>query len=157
MTPRQRLLAAIKHDPALVDRLLVVAEPNHDDAVATPDAAYRMVAPLIQGEPVECFAVVALNRRRIPIASAILTRGNDAYCVVCPRQVLRWALLQGRSGASAIIIAHNHPSGDSTPSEQDREVTRKIAAAARVLGIPLLDHIVVGDDNFTSFANEGML
>ena len=145
MTERQRLVAAIRGNPALVSRLLLVAEPTtHSSPIASTDDAYAAVAPLVAGHPLEHFAAVALDRRHRVIASRVLTVGSDCYTVVCPRQIYRWALQQGPSGACAIIIAHNHPSGDPTPSEQDREVTRRVRRAGEAIGIPLLDHIVVG-------------
>ena len=60
-------------------------------------------------------------------------------------------------GASAVILAHNHPSGDPTPPAQDRDVTRRVAAAGRILGVPLLDHLVVGRNDWTSLADRGLL
>lgn len=156
-TNRQRLLEAIKGNPDLIDRLLVVAEPSITAALTTPEGAYQAVAPLVQGEAYECLAAVAVNRRNSVIGAAVLSRGSDAFTVVCPRQIFRWALQQGRSGAHAIILAHNHPSGDPTPSRQDIEVTRRVRDAGAVLGIKLLDHIVVGHDNYTSLAEQGYI
>lgn len=149
-TPRSRILAAIKADPSLADRLLVVAEPPADrPTVSEPRDAYRVLAPHLLGHAEERLVCVALDRRHRVIAVETLTTGNDCFAIVCPRQIYRWALMQGRSGASAIVIGHNHPSGNPTPSAQDREVTRRVRRAGEALGIPLLDHIVVaGVDQF---------
>jgi DNA repair protein RadC len=68
--------------------------------------------------------------------------------------VFRLAVVEG---AAAVILAHNHPSGDPTPSPDDRTVTRQIAEAGRALGIPVLDHVIVGDGRFASLAEEGGL
>lgn len=156
MTARQRLLQAIKGDPSLVERLLVVAEPNMDDPIRDDFDAYRAVAPLCHGMATEVLVAVALDRRLRVINAEILTRGCDRYCIVDPKQILRWALLQGRSGASGIILAHNHPTGDPTPSQQDIEVTRRVVMAGRAVGIPLSDHIIVGDgDRYTSMMSDG--
>lgn len=83
-----------------------------------------------------------------------LTHGSDAFTVVEPRQVFRYAV---GLGASAVILAHNHPSGDPTPSAQDREVTTRVARAGALLGLPLLDHLVAGDGAWVSLAAEGLL
>lgn len=148
MTPRQRLLAAIKGDPELVARLLVVAEPSGCARLSTPDDAYSVLAPHLEGWAEERLVVVALDRRNRPIATQTMTIGSAGHTVVCPRQIFRWALLQGRSGASGVILGHNHPSGDPTPSAQDIDVTRRVRRAGEVLGVPLLDHIVVAGGTY---------
>jgi DNA repair protein RadC len=71
-----------------------------------------------------------------------------------PREILKLALM---SNANSIILVHNHPSGDPTPSFDDREITRQMQAAARTLGIKLHDHLIVGDGKYYSFADEGDL
>jgi DNA repair protein RadC len=81
-----------------------------------------------------------------------LTKGSERYTVVDPMQVFRAAL---KAGAGAIILAHNHPSGDPSPSQQDRDVTVRIARVGRELGIPLLDHLVFADGAVYSFAEHG--
>jgi len=151
-----RLLKAAEGSEELLNRLLMVAEPGPDQTMCGPDDAHAIMAPLVAGYPEEHFAVAALDSRKRVIAAEVLTIGSAAHTVVDPRQVFRWALLQGKSGAAAIIIAHNHPSGDPTPSVSDRQVTRRVAAAGRTLGIELLDHIVVGSGgNYASLAEEG--
>src|SRR5262245_26123881 len=81
-------------------------------------------------------------------------RGTLDRAVVEPREILRRALI-GR--AAAVILYHNHPSGDPTPSREDREFTRRLAAAAEAVGVRLLDHIVVGRDGAVSFRETGLL
>lgn len=122
--------------------------------VARPASAMELLGPALRGLVDEELHGLFLDRRRHLLAHRMLTRGSDAFTVVDPRQVYRVAL---RVGAAALILAHNHPSGDPTPSTQDREVTRRVAAAGRVLGIPLLDHLVVGDASWVSMAEEGSL
>lgn len=156
-TDRQKLLESIKGNPALVSRLLAFAEPcTSSTSVVTPDDAIPHFLPLLAGQPNENLACLALNRRKIPLACEVLSIGNDHYCIVCPRQILRWALLQGKSGASAIVIAHNHPSGDSTPSRPDVKVTTELHKACQAVKIPLLDHLVICDDhNWVSMRERG--
>ena len=157
-TPRQRLLSLIKGNPSLVDRLLTVAELNPPPCCLNSDDLYQIVAPLIGGYPEERLAVVALNRRLRVIGFDVLTVGNDNRTVMCPRQIFRWALLQGRSGATGVALAHNHPSGDPTPSLEDKHATRKIRSVGESLGIQLVDHLIIGSGGrYVSMVEEGLL
>ncbi len=152
------LRAAIERDPTLADRLLAVAEPPADrPTVTSAAAAAAVLAPLLRGRATEALAVAALDRRLRVIRAEILTTGNDGFCIVDPKQILRFALLSGRSGAHAIVVAHNHPSGDPTPSVQDQEVTKRLGAACRAVGIQLVDHIVIVDTGHASLAERGEL
>ncbi len=122
--------------------------------VDTPEAAWRLFAPHLVGLMEEELHAVYLDRRRRPVAHRRLTQGSDGFTVVEPRQVFRYAV---GLGAHAVLLAHNHPSGDPTPSAQDRDVTLRVARAGAVLGVPLLDHLVVGDGAWVSLAAEGLL
>lgn len=83
-----------------------------------------------------------------------VSEGTLNSSVVHPREVFAPAL---REGAAALIVAHNHPSGDPTPSAEDRDVTVRLADAGRLLGVRLLDHVVVGDPGFLSMRERGLL
>lgn len=155
MSDRSRLLSLLTGDPELVSRLLVCAEGTDAKTITGAHDAYGILAPMLAGRSREHFAVVALDRRRHVLNAEVLTIGNDGFCIVDPRQVYRWALMQGRSGASAIIIAHNHPSGDTRPSLQDLDVTERVARAGRLLGITLLDHLILGNGGYLSMAEDG--
>ncbi|MCB9679318.1 MAG: DNA repair protein RadC [Alphaproteobacteria bacterium] len=122
--------------------------------ILTPEAARRILAPDLVGRPDEELHGLFLDRRRRVVAHRTLTRGCHAFTIVDPRQVFRVAL---KIGASAVILAHNHPSGDPTPSAMDRDITDRVAAAGRLLGVPLLDHLVLGGDRWTSLAAEGAI
>lgn len=126
-----------------------------DLTLTRPQAVFDLLQPHMVGLGEEHLFVIGLNRKMKLIAYACLTVGNDQFTIVCPKQIFRWALKQGRSGASAVILAHNHPSGDPTPSPQDRDVTHRVAQAGRVLGITLADHLVMTDDAFVSLAEQG--
>lgn len=80
--------------------------------------------------------------------------GSLDASIIHPREVLKPAIL---ANSSAIIVAHNHPSGDPTPSPEDITVTKRLAEACRIIGIDLLDHIVVGDERFTSLKSQGYM
>lgn len=120
--------------------------------VCSPESAFQVFAPSFTGCETEELHAIYLDRRRRLLARRSLSRGSDQFTVVDPRQIYRPAL---RLGASAVILAHNHPSGDPTPSHQDREVTRRVGEAGRILGISLLDHLVIADERFVSLAAEG--
>ncbi len=95
-----------------------------------------------------------LDRRHRVLAYRVVSCGNDAHTIVDPRQIYREALLHR---AGAVIVAHNHPSGDPTPSAADVEVTLRLVEAGRLLGVELLDHIVLGGGRWCSLREQGLL
>ncbi len=102
----------------------------------------------MQDEKIEQFRVLYLDRKNVVIADEKQQTGTVDHAPVYPRKVVHRAL---DLGASALILVHNHPSGDPTPSSQDIETTRKIVEAARALGIAVHDHIIVGRRGHASF------
>ena len=119
-----------------------------------PSAVARLLAPEVRGLEVETFHVLVLDARHALLAHEIIARGTLDSAPVHPREVFRPAL---RRGAAAIVVAHNHPSGAAEPSTQDLDVTRRLAAAGRVLGVPVLDHVVLGAGRWTSLRERGAL
>src|SRR5437773_1629885 len=111
------------------------------------DSAAALVA-LLQDEPTEVFAILCLTTKHRVIAYHEVSRGTLDSTLVHPREVFKAALL---ANAAAIIVCHNHPSGDPTPTADDVEVTRRLVAAGQVVGIEVLDHVVVGDGRYYSF------
>jgi DNA repair protein RadC len=105
-------------------------------------------------EKVEHFRVLFLDPRNKLIADEAQARGTVNHTPVYPREVVKRAL---ELHATAIILVHNHPSGDPTPSDDDIDMTGEIGIAARALGIALHDHIIVGNGRWTSFRKEGLL
>ena len=105
-------------------------------------------------EPVEVFRVVLLDTKNGFLHFEDISRGSLATSVVHPREVFFSAV---HHRAAAIICLHNHPSGDPTPSREDRECTERLRQAGSLLGIRLLDHIVIGEKDYYSFADSGML
>jgi DNA repair protein RadC len=105
-------------------------------------------------EPIEQFRVLFLDTRNRLLADEAQGRGTVNHTPVYPREVVRRALeLQ----ATALILVHNHPSGDPTPSREDIDMTREVQQAAKALSIVLHDHIIVGNGNWLSFRREGIL
>lgn len=106
-------------------------------------------------EPVEQFRLLFLDRKNTLIADEVQQRGTIDHTPVYPREVVRRAL---ELGASAIILVHNHPSGDPTPSRADIDMTKQIMAAASALGVVIHDHIIIGKGgNYVSFKSAGLM
>jgi DNA repair protein RadC len=120
-----------------------VRERAHDpgERLDAPAKVWTRVEPLAAGLTVEKCWVLCLNRRNRLLGLHEISSGTATSSLLHPREVFRQAL---RHAASAVIVAHNHPSGDPAPSHADRAVTRQLAEAGRVVGVELLDHVVVG-------------
>ena len=108
----------------------------------------------MQYEDVEQFRVLFLDRKNRLIADEVLGKGTIDRAPVYPREVIKRAL---ELGSTAIILAHNHPSGDPTPSQSDIDMTQTIVKAAKPLGISVHDHIIVGRINTVSFKSLGLM
>lgn len=119
-----------------------------------PSQAAAFLAPILEKEPVEVFVVVCLNTKHRVLAYRELARGAVAGVHVSPAEVFKTVLL---ANAPGFLVAHNHPSGDPTPSGDDGALTRRLVAGAELLGLELLDHIVVAADRYYSFKEGGLL
>jgi DNA repair protein RadC len=102
----------------------------------------------------EQFAVLLLNARHEVTRRALVSQGSLNASIVHPREVFRPAIL---GSAASVILVHNHPSGDPEPSEEDLSITRRLAQVGELLGIPVLDHVVVGKRGFVSLRARGQL
>ena len=120
-------------------------------ARAPRDCATALM-PLLEDEPSEVFAILCLNTKLRVLAYHEVSRGSIDTAVVHPREVFRAAVL---ANAAAIILVHNHPSGDPTPSPDDVALTQRLRAAGTLLGIEVLDHLVIGDGQYCSFTETG--
>lgn len=131
---------AIKAAFTLARRL--ATEPGRDTPLLdTPDRVAALLREENRLYEVECFQVVMLNTRRRLIRVEKLSQGTLDTLLVHPREVFRSAIA---AGAAAIVIVHNHPSGDPSPSEQDIKVTRDLIRAGHLLKIEVLDHVILG-------------
>jgi len=110
--------------------------------------------PRLRELPVEEFHVAILDAQHRLERDVLITRGLLNSSLVHPREVFREAIAER---AAAVILVHNHPSGDPTPSAEDRIVTQQMVAAGRLLDIPVHDHIIVGRGRYVSFAETGLL
>ncbi len=120
----------------------------------TWDRLMRYLTAGLARERVEQVLVLYLDARNRLLAEEVQARGTVNHVPAHPREVLKRAL---DHHAAALILAHNHPSGDPTPSDADVALTREIARAAEPLGVHLLDHVVVGNGRWVSFRQEGLL
>jgi DNA repair protein RadC len=133
----------------------MAAETRDDGApVRSPRDVVELFACRLQDLPVEEFHVAVLDSQHRLERDIMVTRGILNSSLVHPREVFREAIAER---AAAIILVHNHPSGDPTPSADDRVVTEQLVAAGRLLDIPVHDHIVIGRGRYTSFAEAGLL
>jgi DNA repair protein RadC len=129
-----------------------VVRYDNGAAVTTSELARDVFKPIMYQLTVEECHCIALNAKNAAIDVQLISRGTIGASLVHPREVFRYAVL---SGASAVILGHNHPSGSSDPSSEDRRLTARIRRAGEILGIPLLDHVIIGDDSYFSFADIG--
>jgi DNA repair protein RadC len=121
----------------------------------TKEGVARLLRPLLENEPSERFVALLLNGKHRVTGFVEVSRGTLTASLVHPREVFGPAL---REVAAAVIVAHNHPSGDPEPSHEDLEVTRRLRDAGQLLGVPLLDHIIVGEHgSFTSLRERTQL
>jgi len=122
--------------------------------LSTPAASAAALAALLQDEPGEVFAILCLSTKHRVIAYHEVSRGTLDATLVHPREVFKAALL---ANAAAIIVTHNHPSGDPSPSPDDMALTRRLVDSGKLIGVEVLDHIVIGDDRYVSFRELGWL
>ena len=121
--------------------------------VSTPASAARLLHERLAHEAVEVAVVLLLTIKHRLIAIHELGRGTLDCCVVHPRDVLKVALL---ANASGVIVAHNHPSGDPTPSADDIALCARVRNAATVVGVEVLDFIIIGEGSYFSFQERGL-
>ncbi len=122
--------------------------------IREPEDVARLFSTRLRDLPVEEFHLLALDSQSQVIREVLITRGLLNSSLVHPREVFRPAIAEA---AAAIIVVHNHPSGDPTPSAEDQAVTRQLIEAGRLLDLPLYDHVIVAGDRFVSFATAGLL
>jgi DNA repair protein RadC len=122
--------------------------------ILDPASAYAAVADMLSGLVRERFVAIALDAKNRPKARYHVAEGCSDACPVDPREVFAPAIVVGASG---LLVAHNHPSGDLEPSEQDRVITGQLACLAAMLRLPLIDHIIVGRNDYCSMVALGHL
>jgi DNA repair protein RadC len=144
-----RLLAALE-----LGRRSTVEPLPHRLRIRGPSDVHALMAPSLRDLQQEEFHIVMLNTQHRVLRTHLVTRGVLDASLVHPREVFRPAI---QESAAALILVHNHPSGDPGPSPEDRAVTRHLAEAGTALGIHVLDHVIIGDGRWTSLAESGEL
>ncbi len=129
-------------------------EPAKRTVISSWSALLAYVRLSLQHEPREQFRVLYLDNRNQLILDEIQNRGTVDHAPVYPREVVRRAL---ELSASAMIIVHNHPSGDPTPSRADIDMIRQVIEAGRALNVEVHDHLIVGRDGVASFKQLGLM
>ena len=132
-------------------RRAATIDGTEDTPIRGPMDVFRRMGPRLRDLPQEEFHALLLNARHRVIREVLVTRGILDASLIHPREVFRLAVGEG---AASVILVHNHPSGDPAPSEEDRAVTRQLGAAGRALGIPVLDHLVIGRGRYVSLSSE---
>ncbi len=130
------------------------SEITKREKILSSNDIYRILYPVFLDLPHEEFHVLLLNRSNAVIRKEFISRGGVSGTIVDPKIVFKIAL---QYLASSIILCHNHPSGNLKPSEQDLSLTKKLKAAGQLLEIPILDHLIITDSEYFSFADEGLM
>lgn len=131
------------------------ADRSDTHPISSSLESFKYFYPLLADLDHERFFVVLLNRRHIPIRHIQVSTGGVVATVVDPKIIFKKALEQEL--CTAMILAHNHPSGGLVPSVQDKKLTERLYRAGQLLDIKVLDHIIVGHDEYFSFADEGIM
>jgi DNA repair protein RadC len=122
--------------------------------VTTPRAVAELLLPLYGNRPVEQFGVVLLDTKHRVMRTTVVTVGTLDASIMHPREIFREATA---AGAAAIVVFHNHPSGDPEPSQDDIDLTRRLMAAGELMGIDVLDHIILGNVRYSSMKEKRLI
>lgn len=144
-------------DPAACsgcDRRLYRPGATERPVVGSPEVAADLLVPLLSGADRERCVAALLDTKHRVIEVVLVSVGSLDHTFMAPREVYRDALL---ANAAAMVLAHNHPSGDPEPSSDDAAVTRRLGRAGDLVGVELLDHLVVGGTRWVSLARRGLL
>jgi len=145
--------AAIKASLEIAARLNTDRLMN-GERFTSPEQVYRHYHYRFRDRRKEYFMALLLDGKNRVLREVRISEGSLNQSIVHPREVFSPAV---RESAAAIILVHNHPSGDPAPSREDREITRRLKEAGELMGVSVLDHIIIGDNGFVSFTAQGML
>ena len=135
-------------------KMLARCKLRKGNKLTNPPSVHRCLQTLLLDYPYEVFGTLLLDNRHKLIAFDELFRGTLDGAAVYPREVIKHAITHN---AAAVILVHNHPSGDPEPSDADKHLTRRLKEALGLVDVRVLDHVVVGYDGYTSFAERGWL
>lgn len=122
--------------------------------MSSPKDAYDLVKEIFKGYDREVAMLVCLNIKNEPLNISTISVGSINSSIIHPREVLKTAIL---SNAYSMIIYHNHPSGDISPSKEDIDITKRLKEASEIIGIKIVDHIILGDQSYLSFKEQGII
>jgi len=122
--------------------------------IRSPQDAADLVMPELRDSPQECFKALFLNTKNEVLKTRTITTGSLDASLITPRELFKEAISMN---SASVIIAHNHPSGDPTPSREDIEVSKRLCQAGQVVGIEVLDHIIIGDGRWVSLKERGLM
>lgn len=148
------LVKAIRIHSALELGKRALTENGTMSHIDSPSAVWRLLLADMMGLEKEKFMALVLNNKNRLIKKTVISVGTVSEAIVHPREVFRNAI---KESGSAIIIAHNHPSGELKPSKEDIKTTKRLYEAGLLLGIPLLDHVIITNSAFLSMKDEGYL
>ena len=127
---------------------------KHIEQIHGPEDVARYLMPKLKAENKEHFVIVLLNTKNHIIGYKIISIGSLTASIVHPREVFEAAT---KNHAASMILAHNHPSGDPSPSREDIKVTERLVKAGEIMDIPVLDHIIIGNNTFASLKEKGLM
>jgi len=145
--------AQIKAAVELASRVEGYSETADKPVVKTPDDVAALVQGRLKGKKKEYFLALLLDTRSQLIRVAEISVGSLDSSIVHPREVFKEAI---SASAASVVFAHNHPSGDTEASEDDIQLTKRLAEAGEIVGIDVLDHIIIGDKKYLSMKREGL-
>lgn len=132
---------------------IITTEPK---VILQPSNTLPILKQMFDGLTVEHFVAILLNTKNHVLSVSTISCGGLSASIVHPRELFRVAMLQAGTTAS-VIVAHNHPSGDTTPSQEDITMTKKLVEGGKLLDIPVLDHIIYADNSYISFKEKGLI
>ena len=144
-----QVLAAVE-----LGRRTLTRAGRHRVQVTSPRAVAELLLPIYGNRPVEQFGVVLLDTKHRVTRTTIVTVGTLDSSIVHPREIFREATA---GGAAAIVVFHNHPSGDPEPSKEDIELTHRLVAAGMLMGIDVIDHVILANVRYCSMKEEGFI
>lgn len=128
--------------------------PPERAKIVSSKSAYQQLYAELSDLATEAFMVLMLNQNNKVLQKTMISTGGISGTVVDTRIVFKKAI---ELGATSMILAHNHPSGNTTPSEADKQLTKKMVEAGKFMQISVLDHLIIGDETYFSFADEGLI
>ena len=132
----------------------VITRPREVRHIDSPGAVWKFLIPHMARLEQEEFRVLVLNNKNNLLKNAVISLGTVSEAIVHPREVFRDAI---RESGAAVIVAHNHPTGETEPSKEDIAATRRLSEAGKIVGIPVLDHVIITNSGYFSFKEGGYL